>query len=73
MCSRAEAAVHHLVCRIGELRPRAATSLQAVSLARKWKGILSSDLVPSHLLDRDLRGGGSLREGYRSLPSCSRL
>ena len=54
-------------------RPRVATSLQAVSLARKWEGILSSNLVPSYLLDRDLRGGGSLRDGYRSLPSCSRL
>lgn len=37
------------------------------------EGALPSDLVPSHLLDRDLRGGGSLRDGYRSLPSCSRL
>lgn len=36
-------------------------------------GAPSSHLGPCHLLDRDLRGGGSLRDGYRSLPSCSRL
>lgn len=53
--------------------PRAATRLQAVSLVPVREGALSSHLIPCHLLDRDLRGGGSLRDGYRSLPSCSRL
>lgn len=47
--------------------------LPAVSPALPRDGAPSSHLASRHLLDRDLRGGGSLRDGYRSLPSCSRL
>lgn len=53
--------------------PRAAVRLQVISLTPVGEGALSSRLIPCYLLDRDLRGGGSLRDGYRSLPSCSRL